>query len=128
MDAGFYRNHGVRIVGANISTANYLKIPKLMKNLIKNIQKENIDLILHCAKIHSKFEKIPPFADGNGRIGRVILNAMLLKRNLPPAIIEQEKKLLYLKYLNISQIKHDYSLFEDFLCDAIIKGYEIIER
>lgn len=127
-DAGFYRRHGVRIVGANIPTANYLKVPELMKNLIRNIQSKKEDIIAHSVKIHSNFEKIHPFSDGNGRIGRLILQAMSLRHNLAPVLIKQENKNLYMKYLNISQTKNDFSLLEDFICNAMIEGYKIIER
>ena len=37
-DAGVYRSHGVRILGTNMPTANYLKVPVLMKRLVKDIQ------------------------------------------------------------------------------------------
>lgn len=127
-EAGFYRQSGVRIVGANIPTANYLKVPQLMKLLVKNIQTKQQDIISYCAKIHSEFEKIHPFSDANGRVGRLILQAMLLQNNLSPAIIKQEKRVQYLKYLNISQAKGDFSLLEDFLCDAVLEGYKILER
>lgn len=127
-DAGFYRRHGVRIVGANVPTANYLKVPELMKNLVRNIQSKKKDIIAHGAKVHSNFEQIHPFSDGNGRIGRLILQAMFLKQNLAPALIKQENKTLYMKYLNISQIKNDFSLLENFICEAIMNGYQIIER
>jgi Fic family protein len=128
LDAGFYRRHGVRIVGTNIITANYLKIPKLIDDLIKDINKKEIDIMAKVARTHSNFEQIHPFGDGNGRIGRLIIQAVLLKHNYAPAIIEQENRIFYLKYLNIAQTKEDFFLFEDFICDAVIKGYEIIER
>lgn len=127
-DAGQYRKHGVRIVGANIPTANYLKIPVLMKKLIKDINGKNKDIVYSIAEIHSRFEKIHPFSDGNGRIGRLLMNAMLLKKNLSPAIIKQKNKRLYYKYLNKSQREEDYGLLEDFLCDAILSGFGVIER
>lgn len=127
-EAGFYRQGGVRIVGTNIPTANYLKVPQLMELLIKNIQVKHQDIISHCSKIHSEFEKIHPFSDANGRVGRLILQAMLLQNNLSPAIIKQEKRIQYLKYLNISQIKGDFTLLENFLCDAVLEGYKILER
>jgi len=126
-DAGLYRKHGVRIVGANVPTANYLKIPELMKKLVKDINKKEKDVVRHAAQIHSKFEQIHPFADGNGRIGRLLINAMLLRENIAPAIILQEKKNLYYSYLNKSQKTGDMSLLEDFICDAILNGYEVIE-
>lgn len=127
-DAGFYRRYGVRIVGANITTANHLKVPELMSQLVLEISKGNTDAISECVKIHSDFEKIHPFGDGNGRIGRLIMQGMLLKRNLPPAIIRQDKKVLYLQYLNKLQTTGDSSLLEDFICDAIFDSFEILEQ
>lgn len=127
-DAGFYRRHGVRIVGANIPTANYLKVPELMKDLVKNIKKRKKDSIAQVSIIHSLFEKIHPFPDGNGRIGRMLMNAMLLKANLAPAVIHQGKKQLYYTYLNKAQSKDDLSQLEDFICDAVLDGFEILER
>lgn len=127
-DAGFYRRHGVRIIGANMPTANYLKVPELMKDLVHNIKMENKDPIAHASIIHSIFEKIHPFPDGNGRIGRLIMIAMLLKVNLAPALIHQKNKQLYYTYLNKAQTKDDVSQLEDFICDAVLDGFEILER
>lgn len=127
-DAGFYRRHSVRIVGADMPTANYLKIPELMKNLVKDINKIKKDSISHTSIIHSVFEKIHPFPDGNGRVGRLLMNAMLLKTNIAPAIIHQKNKRLYYTYLNKSQTKDDFSQLEDFICDAILDGFKILER
>lgn len=132
-DAGSYRQHAVRIMGAFVPTANYLKIPVLMKKLIKDINKKDINkkndnAILHITDIHSQFEKIHPFADGNGRIGRLLMQAMALKVNLAPVVVLQNKRRLYAAYLNKAQTKNDLSLLEDFVCDAILEGYKIMER
>lgn len=127
-DAGAYRRHAVRIVGANIATANYLKVPILMDRLIKDIRRPVKDIINHVAVTHSRFEAIHPFSDGNGRIGRLLIHAMLLQRNLPPATIKQEKRQFYYSYLNKAQRKNDFNLLENFISDAILEGFEIIER
>ena len=127
-DAGIYRSHGVRIVGANVPTANYLKVPELMKKLFKDINGRRKDIIAKTADIHSRFEQIHPFSDGNGRIGRLLIQAMLLENNFPPAMILQKNKQFYMRYLNKSQQTGDSSLLEDFLCDAILAGIDIIER
>lgn len=127
-DAGSFRKHGVRIVGAYIPTANYLKIPKLINKLIKDINFKEKDTIAHISNIHSRFEKIHPFSDGNGRIGRLIMTAMLLKNNLPLAIIKQQKRRLYNSCLKKSQLKEDFIPLENFICDSIIAGLLILER
>ncbi len=127
-DAGYYRRHGVRIVGAHMATANYLKIPVLMEDLIQELKRKPKDLISQIADFHSKFERIHPFADGNGRTGRLIIIAQLLQNNLPPAIIRQEKKRAYINYLHKAQLQNDSTSLEDFLCDGIMEGFEILKR
>lgn len=127
-DAGMYRDHAVRILGVSLPVANYLKIPDLIPNIIKEINKKTEDIITLVASIHSHFEQIHPFSDGNGRIGRILMCAMLLKANMTPAIIKQENKRLYYTYLYKAQTKEDHSLLENFLCDAVMDGFKILER
>jgi Fic family protein/DNA-binding XRE family transcriptional regulator len=123
---GFYRRHGLRIVGTYVPTANYLKVPQLMKELIKEINRQPKDVMAHVTNIHSCFEKIHPFSDGNGRVGRLIMQAMLLKENLPLAIIEQKQKRFYDNYLRRSQHKKDFLPLENFICDTILKIFKIL--
>ncbi len=126
-DAGSFRIHGVRIVGANVPTANHLKVPALMRDLVLEINKKPDDVIAHVSIIHSKFEQIHPFSDGNGRIGRLIMTAMLLKAGLPPAVIKKEQRRWYYKFLRESQLKQHHGALEDFVCDSILNGFEILE-
>lgn len=127
-DAGVYRNHAVRILGVSLPVANYLKIPSLMHGIIAEIDKKTKDIIALTASVHSNFEQIHPFSDGNGRIGRILMTAMLLKANLSPAVIKQENKRLYYTFLYKAQTKKDYSQLENFLCDSVLAGFKILER
>ncbi len=126
-DAGFYRNHGVRIVGANVPTANYLKVPDLMKKLVRDINRSKKKTIEHVAKVHSRFEQIHPFSDGNGRVGRLIMTAMLLKQNLAPGIVSQKKKQVYYDCLRKSQLQSDHASLVDFVYDAVLEGFKLLE-
>lgn len=127
-DAGAYRNHGVRIMGTHVPTANPLKVPALMKDLVSDMNRRSKNIFARLADIHARFEQIHPFADGNGRIGRLLVHAMALEANLPPAVIVQEKRPTYIAALNRAQMKDDSTLLEDFICDAILEGYQIVER
>lgn len=127
-DAGFYRDHAVRITGVDLPTANCAKIPDLMPEIMGHASKTDGDALASTAFVHARFEQIHPFSDGNGRVGRLLMNAMLLKANLAPAVIQQRQKQLYYTYLYKAQTAGDYSQLEDFLCDAVADGFQILER
>ncbi len=127
-DAGMYRNHAVRITGVNLPTANYMSVPKLMSEVMTKAALKTQDIIASTASTHSRFEQVHPFSDGNGRVGRLLMNAMLLKANFVPAIIRQEQKQLYYTYLYKAQTKDDHSQLQDFLCEAVVDGFKILER
>lgn len=127
-DAGAYRNHGVQITGVNLPTANYVSVPKLMAEVMGKAMETTKDVIALVASVHGKFEQIHPFSDGNGRTGRLLMNAMLLSANFAPAIIRQEQKQLYYTYLYKAQTKEDHSQLEDFLCETIMDGFKILDR
>jgi len=103
-------------------------ISELISFAEKVLSKNKPDIIFLISRFHSRFEQIYPFSDGNGRVGRLLMNAFLLNFNIAPAIIRQEKKQLYYTYLYKSQTKDDYSQFEDYVCDAIMDGFMVLER
>jgi len=127
-DAGVYRNHAVRITGVHLPTANYMSVPQLIRGVMARVAEKTDDVVAQSAGVHSTFEQIHPFGDGNGRVGRLLMNAMLLIANFTPAIIRQEQKQLYYMYLYKAQTKEDLSQLEDFLCGAIVDGFNILER
>ncbi len=127
-DAGVYRNHAVRIVGSHVPTANHLKISDLMKEFEKKLPcKSPKSIFHHCSLIHAEFEKIHPFSDGNGRIGRLLLQALLLKSGFAPVLIKEEKRRLYYTYLRRAQLENDASPLEDFIMDGVLESYELFE-
>jgi len=123
---GSYRTHQVRIVGSFVPTASFHNIPARMDALFREYDFEHMNSE-HLARFHAEFEQIHPFSDGNGRVGRLLLHAGLLINNLPPAVIAQEHKGVYYKYLNKAQLQKEYYPLELFLCDAIMEGYKIID-
>jgi len=51
------------------------------------------------ADLHARFEVIRPFAGGNGRVGRLLLDLLLLRRGWPPALLHQRERYRYLEAL-----------------------------
>jgi len=127
-DAGMFRNHGVRIVGVALPTANYMSVPKLISEVMSKAGKKTDDTLALATATHARFEQIHPFSDGNGRVGRLLMNAMLLNSNFTPAVIRQENKRLYYTYLYKAQTTENQSQLENFLCEAVMEGFEIIDR
>ncbi len=128
-NAGIYRTHPVQIVGSNVPTSNWQTISDKMQKLVKIINdKKQKDIISQISLVHAQFEQIHPFSDGNGRIGRVIMHLMALRNNFPPVFIENTRKRIYYKYLQKAQLENKYSFLEDFVCDALLASYEIIEK
>jgi len=95
--SGKYRDYRVRI-GSYIAP-DWEDVKNLMDSLIDFINKKNINPIEHAAATHYRFEKIHPFGDGNGRIGRLIMNHMLWYNGYPMMIIEYKKRKSYYKAL-----------------------------
>ena len=123
-DAGLFRRESVRIVGSYVPTANYLKVPLLIKKLFdKRPERDKIDFI---SSFHADFEKIHPFADGNGRTGRLILLAMLLTENMAPAIITKKGRKEYYRALQKAQLEDNYEPILEYILNAVLRGYRII--
>jgi len=53
------------------------------------------DILKAAAYFHARFEYIHPFADGNGRVGRTLLNYLLMIHDHPPLIIHDDEKTSY---------------------------------
>lgn len=75
------------------------KVKSEMKKLLttyNSIKHKNFEDIV---KFHKNFEKIHPFQDGNGRVGRLIMFKECLTNNIVPFIIDEEHKLYYYRGL-----------------------------
>ena len=105
-----------------------MAVPSLMDEYIEYLGGLTDHPAVIAALAQFIFEKIHPFTDGNGRVGRLLMNAMLLSANFAPAIIHQKQKQLYYTYLYKAQTKADASQLEDFLCEAVMAGFKILDR
>jgi Fic family protein len=73
--------------------ANPQFIPTLMQELVDNYNQNKINYFLDAvAHFHAEFETIHPFVDGNGRMGRVLINMQLMNLGFPPIIIQNKSK------------------------------------
>ncbi len=96
--AGIFRDYLVR-VGPHLAP-DWQDIENLMKDFIEFIEKnERMNPVELSGRAHYKFEKIHPLGDGNGRIGRLLMNFILWHNKYPMLIIEYKKRKSYYKAL-----------------------------
>ena len=77
-----------------------------------------------AAYFHVKFENIHPFADGNGRVGRLAMNYLLVCHNHPPVVIHQEDRREYFTSLEAWDTGQDLKPMLSFLRDQTVKTWE----
>lgn len=81
-----------------------------------------------AAWFHCNFEYIHPFADGNGRAGRTLMNYYLMLRNLPPVIIFEEDRKLYYEALAVFDAAEKVDGMVAFLKDELVKTWSAERR
>jgi Fic family protein len=92
--AGKYRAYFVRI--GQYLAPDWQDVEDLMNKLVEFIIKNaGMNPVELAARAHYKFEKIHPFGDGNGRIGRLLMNYILWRKGYPMLIIERNKRKAY---------------------------------
>ena len=94
-----------------IQTAMPEEVPQKMKELLKaynRTKKKSLDELL---QFHYDFERIHPFQDGNGRVGRLILLKECLRNDIVPFIIEDDIKEFY--YRGLQEWKNEKGYLRD---------------
>jgi Fic family protein len=85
---------------------------------------EGKNILKTAAYFHARFEYIHPFADGNGRVGRTLLNYFFMIRNHPPLIIYDEDKAQYYKALAAYDNSEDIEPMTVFLQQQMEKTWD----
>jgi len=110
-----------KATGKLISTTNTL----LSQTDIADINKHPLMI---ATMFHNRFlNEIHPFQDGNGRVGRIIMNLILLKCDFPPIFIETKDNIereLYLNTIHESEQKNDLSPMIRFCGEKLIESLE----
>ena len=103
---GRFRDYLVRV--GNYRAPDWQNVNRLIKGFFEwyNKNKRVMHPVELAARAHYKFEKIHPFGDGNGRVGRLIIAYLLRKSKFPLLIVEYKKRKSY--YHALSKSENDF--------------------
>lgn len=122
-EAGRYRQENVVIAGASTTPPDFLHLPTEMATLVhwheETVRSPAMHPVARAAELHTRFVKIHPFVDGNGRTGRLLLNLELMKAGYPPAIIRKEDRLSYYDALDEACADGDYRAITRLVGEAV---------
>lgn len=123
-----YNVGGFKVVPNTIGVVNMIEtsssetteqdVDSLLDDYSKLTQATLEDII----DFHVKFERIHPFGDGNGRVGRIIMFKECLKNNIMPFIILDQDKPYYIRGLK------EYNRDKKYLIDTILHSEDIYEN
>lgn len=118
-----------------INTTSPEKVEEEIDELLVQYNSKNNITLEDIIDFHYSFEKIHPFGDGNGRVGRIIMFKECLKNNIMPFIVLDDDKPYYMRGLKeyktdkmflIDTIKHEQDLYKK-ICEKLL-NFEIEEK
>ena len=98
------------------------EVPAEMKRLLDEYNGKETVTLEDILAFHVRFERIHPFQDGNGRVGRLILFKECLKHNIVPFIIEDSIKMFYYRGLQ------EWDLEKGYLTDTCLSAQDTFKK
>ncbi len=123
-----YNVGGFKVVPNIIGVVNVINttapenVEEEIEQLLKEYNSKNNITIEDILDFHFKFERIHPFGDGNGRVGRIIMFKECLRNNIMPFIVLDDDKSFYIRGLK------EYENDKMFLTDTILHEQDLYEK
>ncbi|WP_211656352.1 Fic family protein [Planococcus alpniumensis] len=128
-NAGRYRSINVRISGSQHEPPHFLQVENAMQELFDwyNQEKDRLHPVELAALFHFKFVYIHPFADGNGRTARLLMNLILMSHGYPPAIVKAEnsQRLTYYEVLETASVQGNTQPFIELITQCVEESLTI---
>ena len=124
--AGKIRTHQVGISGSTFRPPYPIELDLLLGDFFDwyHQNKKKLHPVHLAGLVHLKFVTIHPFADGNGRISRLLMNYVLHKNGYPMLIIPYSQRMSYYTVLERSQLKKDENVFILWFFKRYLKEYK----
>lgn len=122
--AGRFREEGEWVKVANHIAVDPKKVTEKLKEMLSNYHAtSSTNIIKRIALFHLTFENIHPFVDGNGRIGRVLNNYLLIREGFVPINIKFIDRKLYYNAFNEFNGEGKTAVMEEIVGKAITNSY-----
>jgi Fic family protein len=123
---GCFRTVPVYIRGSNMTPPPASQVDQLMREWIRWIYGEGLkyDPVTRAAIAHHGFEAVHPHIDGNGRVGRLLLNLMLMQEEYPPALLLNDWRARYIQGLNAANTGN-YGTLINVIGQAVEAGLDL---
>ena len=98
---GSFRQHDIRPFAGGMTPPPFSEVPALVTDWLRDANRGPGDQhpMFFVADLHARFERVHPFRDGNGRVGRLATNLLLVRHGYPPAVIYKRDRTRYLNAL-----------------------------
>lgn len=119
---GSFRRHEIAPFASGMTPPPWHEVPAEIHEWLREVQrirKLSRPLAETVAHIHARFERIHPFLDGNGRVGRLLTNLLLVRLGYPPAIIYKRDRSRYLAALSRAD-SGDVGLLGELIARSVI--------
>ena len=108
----------------NITTSLPSEVAKDMQNLLDWYEKIDNKRVEDIIEFHVRFERIHPFQDGNGRVGRMIMFRECLYNDIMPFYIEDRNKEFYMRGIKEYQVNNE----KGYLIDTCLNSQDNYEK
>ena len=127
-ESGVFRSKPVSVVDQEGHVLHFVTLPQYVPNLVMElldwVKNSDVHMLIRSCVFHYEFELIHPFANGNGRVGRLWHTLLLSKWNpafawLPVESIIHDRQQEYYEAINASNNAGESTVFIEFMLSAI---------
>lgn len=125
--AGQFRTDAVLITGTDYRPPSPRRVPGMMEEWLAWIDGAGRSYapVVRAAIAHHDFEAIHPFDDGNGRVGRLLLNLMLMRDGYAPALLLRDWRIAYIRALQMATDERNYTPLANIIGRAAEGGIDV---
>jgi Fic family protein len=123
-----WRTMSVGLRGWRYVPPNPKKIPDLIDGFEKFIDRDDLPRLARALLTHLEFVTIHPFLDGNGRLGRLLMNHALLSSGFPWVTVRSDERVPFFRSIERAQVDGDAEPFVQFLWHLIGQSIKELHR